>query len=124
MYIKAVDPTNAMDGYHKVLEHLMDVESVGNLMVSGELISKDDLDAIVGAPSDYLRNSYLLEHVEQLGSSGVQKFFTLLQESTANINKYIGDHFLRSMLMAMCTCTYVCVATQQVLVYIIMFLWY
>ena len=79
----------------------MDAKSVGDLMVSRELISKDDLNAIIGAPSDYMRNSYLLEHVEQLDSSGVDTFFILLRESSAEINKFIGDHILKSVLVAM-----------------------
>ena len=98
MYLCTVDPTDTMDAYHKVLVHLMDAESVGHLMVSRELISKDDLDAITDAPSDFLKNSYLLEHVEQqLDSSGLQTFFSLLQDSGVEVNKFIGDHFLRSM---------------------------
>ena len=101
MYLCTVDPTDTMNAYHKVLVHLMDAESVGHLMVSRELISKDDLDAITGAPSDYLKNSYLLEHVEhRLDSSGLHTFFSLLQESGAEVNKFVGDHFLRSMSKA------------------------
>ena len=89
-----------MDTYHKFLERFMDAESVGKLMVSKELISNDDLDAVIGAPSDYMRNSYLLEHVEQLDSSGMHTFFALLQQSGAVVNKLIGDYCLKGMLMA------------------------
>lgn len=100
MYL--VDPADPMNVYHEILEHLMDARSVGDLMVSKELISKEDLDAIIGAPCDYMRNSYLLEHVEQLDSSGVHTFFILLWKSSAEVNKLIGDHFQKSVLMAVC----------------------
>ena len=84
----------------------MDAESVGQLMVSRKLISKDDLSAITaGAPSDYLRNSHLLELVEQLDLS--HRFFSLLQESSAEINKFIGDHLLKSTYVLIFLCMHI-----------------
>ena len=104
MYV--VDPANPMEACHEILEHLMDAKSVGDLMVSKELISKDDLDAIIDAPCDYMRNLYLLEHVEQLDSSGVHTFLKLLGESSAEVNKFISDRFWKSVLVAIRTYVY------------------
>ena len=83
--------------YYDVLVNFMDAESIGSAMVSNNFIVEDDLVAITDAPSNYIKNSCLLEHVELLDGSKLSTFFTLLQQSSAENNQVIGNILSKGM---------------------------
>ena len=79
---------------HEILSHCFDVESVGQLLTSHGLITKDDLDVVGSAPCKYLKNSFLLEQIDLTDASVVYTLSNLLQESNEGSNKVIGKFLL------------------------------
>jgi len=73
----------------------LDVELVGQLLTSNELITKDDFDAFDSAPCKYLKNSSLLELIDLTDASVVHTLASSLQESDSANNKVIGEFLLK-----------------------------
>ena len=80
--------------------------TVSRIMEQENLLSSADLDVILNAPMDYMRNLYIFEHVRHMVTPDLFRFLDILQKIDSQ--KYVSDELTEgTYVQYVCVCTHV-----------------
>ena len=91
LLITVSDHTEVISLYYLYLLQHMDADSVSHMMHRNHLITDDDYEAIITAPSDRRMNNAILQYVRVMDFPTLLKFINLLQtiETQTSIASYL-----------------------------------
>ena len=83
------DPIQILCQHYSFFMENVQPTIVSRMMNQERLLSSVDLDIILNAPMNYMRNLYLFEHVRHMETPDLFRFLDILQ--TIESQKYVSD---------------------------------